>query len=251
MESCIGELERFLHSETNGLPVLLRAAFAHVQFETIHPFLDGNGRLGRLLIALVLHHGGLLAEPLLYLSLFFKENRPAYYDLLGRISDAYVAGQVRATQAVNGHLAETYWQIGRDIVEFEQGGKVRAEYGKNLLTKLSRDLTLRHGKGFSRSNVIRIRQFYVNDPKGATASHLLTWSHWVELLKIEDAVERRVYEQQSVADKWTVRELQRQMKSSLFLRLAAGKDKDAILQLSQQGESRGAAFRSAAGPVCL
>lgn len=73
VESCMGALERFLHSETNGLPALLRAALAHVQFETIHPFLDGNGRIGRLLIALLLHHGGLLAEPLLYLSLFSKK----------------------------------------------------------------------------------------------------------------------------------------------------------------------------------
>ena len=88
VERCMGELERFLHSETSGLPVLLRAALAHVQFETIHPFLDGNGRLGRLLIALLLHHGGLLAEPLLYLSLFFKENRAAYYDLLDRVRSA-------------------------------------------------------------------------------------------------------------------------------------------------------------------
>jgi Fic family protein len=85
VEPCMGELERFLHSETSGLPVLLRAALAHVQFETIHPFLDGNGRLGRLLIALLLHHGGLLSEPLLFLSLFFKENRPAYYGLLDRV----------------------------------------------------------------------------------------------------------------------------------------------------------------------
>ena len=85
VEPCMGELERFLDSETSGLPVLLRAALAHVQFETIHPFLDGNGRLGRLLIALLLHHGGLLSEPLLFLSLFFKENRPAYYGLLDRV----------------------------------------------------------------------------------------------------------------------------------------------------------------------
>ncbi len=85
VEPCMGDLERFLHSETSGLPVLLRAALAHVQFETIHPFLDGNGRLGRLLIALLLHHGGLLAEPLLYLSLFFKENRAVYYELLDRV----------------------------------------------------------------------------------------------------------------------------------------------------------------------
>lgn len=85
VEPCMGALERFLHDDTSGLPVLLKAALAHVQFETIHPFLDGNGRLGRLLIVLLLHHGGLLAEPLLYLSLYFKEHRPVYYDLLDRV----------------------------------------------------------------------------------------------------------------------------------------------------------------------
>ncbi|MEI7774209.1 MAG: DUF1016 N-terminal domain-containing protein, partial [Verrucomicrobiota bacterium] len=121
---------------------------------------------------------------------------PAYTDLLGRISEAYVAGQVRATQAVNVHLTETYWQIGHDIVEFEQGGKARAEYGKNLIKNLSRNLTVRHGKGFSRSNVIRIRQFYVTYPKGAKPSHLLSWSHFVELLKLDDPLERSFYEQQ-------------------------------------------------------
>lgn len=82
---CMAALERFLHEETSALPVLLRAALAHVQFETIHPFLDGNGRLGRLLIALLLHHGGLLTQPLLYLSLYFKEHRSVYYELLDRV----------------------------------------------------------------------------------------------------------------------------------------------------------------------
>lgn len=85
VDPCMGALERFLHDETSGLPGLLKAALAHVQFETIHPFLDGNGRLGRLLIALLLHHGGLLSEPLLYLSLYFKEHRAVYYELLDRV----------------------------------------------------------------------------------------------------------------------------------------------------------------------
>ncbi len=159
-----------------------------------------------------------------------------YHHLLGRISEVYTIGQVRANQAVNSVMAETYWQIGHDIVEFEQGGRQRADYGKALLARLSRDLSLRHGKGFSRSNVIRIRQFYLAYQKGATASHLLSWSHWVELLKIDDPLERRFYEQQASREKWTVRELQRQKKSSLFLRLAAGKDKDAILRLAAQGQ---------------
>ena len=108
---------------------------------------------------------------------------PEYQNLLSRISDTYTVGQGRAMQAVNRELIETYWRIGRHIVEFEQQGKVRADYGKALLRYLARDLTLRHGKGFSRSNLIRIRQFYLTYPKGATLSHLLSWSHLVELLK--------------------------------------------------------------------
>lgn len=159
-----------------------------------------------------------------------------YRQLLGRISDVYTAGQVRAHQAVNTQITETYWQIGRDIVEFEQGGKAKAKYGAALLASLSRDLTLRHGRGFSRSNVVRIRQFYLAYPKGAAVSHLLGWSVVVELLKIDDALERSFYEQQAIREKWTVRELQRQKKTSLFLRFAAGKDKDAILKLASQGQ---------------
>lgn len=81
-------LESFLHEDSSGMPVLLKAALAHVQFETIHPYLDGNGRLGRLLIALLLHHGGLLGQPLLYLSLYLKQHRQVYYDLLDRVRTA-------------------------------------------------------------------------------------------------------------------------------------------------------------------
>lgn len=162
---------------------------------------------------------------------------PRYQQLLQRISDTYVEGQRLAFQAVNEHLTATNWQIGRHIVEFEQGGKARAEYGTGLLQRLSQDLTLRHGKGFTRSGIIRIRQFYLAFPKGATASHLLSWSHFVELLKIDDPLERSFYEQQTISERWTVRELVRQKKSSLFLRLATGKDKDAILQLASEGQS--------------
>ncbi|MBC7084192.1 MAG: hypothetical protein PWR07_2283 [Bacillota bacterium] len=82
---CMGQLERFLHGSDTGLPVLVKAALAHVQFETIHPFLDGNGRVGRLLIALILCDAGILTQPLLYLSLFFKQNRAEYYRLLDQV----------------------------------------------------------------------------------------------------------------------------------------------------------------------
>ena len=78
-------LERFLHDDKSELPVLVRAALAHVQFETIHPFLDGNGRVGRLLITLLLSHSGILSEPLLYLSLYLKQHRARYYELLDTV----------------------------------------------------------------------------------------------------------------------------------------------------------------------
>lgn len=94
LDACMGALETFIHDEAqaNGdgqgggkLPVLLKAALAHVQFETIHPFLDGNGRLGRLLIAMLLHDGGVLSQPMLYLSLYLKQHRALYYELLDRV----------------------------------------------------------------------------------------------------------------------------------------------------------------------
>jgi Fic family protein len=82
---CMSALERFLHDERPDLPLLIKAGLVHVQFETIHPFLDGNGRLGRLLIAFLLCAAGVLREPILYLSLYFKQHRSAYYDLLDRV----------------------------------------------------------------------------------------------------------------------------------------------------------------------
>lgn len=85
VQACMADLERFLHDETLPFSPLVKAALAHVQFETIHPFLDGNGRIGRLLIVLVLHHDGVLGQPLLYLSLYFKQHRAEYYRLLDTI----------------------------------------------------------------------------------------------------------------------------------------------------------------------
>ncbi len=96
VEDCMASLERFLHARDDGLPVLLRAALAHVQFETIHPFLDGNGRVGRLLITFLLCHAGLLKEPLLYLSLYLKQNRSTYYNQLDQVrSTGRLGGMAR------------------------------------------------------------------------------------------------------------------------------------------------------------
>ncbi len=85
VQECMAALERFLHDERSAYPVLVKAALAHVQFETIHPFLDGNGRMGRLLISFLLHHDGVLSRPLLYLSLYFKQHRAEYYRLLDAV----------------------------------------------------------------------------------------------------------------------------------------------------------------------
>ncbi len=84
---CLGALESFIHTDTRDLPLLVKAALVHVQFETIHPFLDGNGRLGRLLITFLLYERGILREPLLYLSLFFKQNRQTYYEHLQAVRE--------------------------------------------------------------------------------------------------------------------------------------------------------------------
>ncbi len=163
------------------------------------------------------------------------KHHPPYQQLLQQISDTYTDGQRKAAQTVNTHLLETYWQIGHYIVEFEQGGDVKAAYGKQLLENLSQDLKDRHGKGFSRSNLVYIRLLYLKYPISEKPSHQLSWSHYVELLKIEDDLERSFYEKQSANENWSVPELKRQKKASLFLRLAASQDKEVILKLAQEG----------------
>ncbi len=95
--------------------------------------------------------------------------------------------------AVNSSMVETYWKIGQYVVEFEQGGNVKAKYGTALLENLSSDLSRSHGKGFSLSNLKRMRQLYSVYQKSAELPHQLSWSHFVELLKINDKLERSFY----------------------------------------------------------
>ncbi|MEW6666034.1 MAG: Fic family protein [Thermodesulfobacteriota bacterium] len=126
-------LERFLHDMPERTPVLLKAALAHVQFETIHPFLDGNGRVGRILIPLLFHAEGVLRNPLLYLSLYFKKRRAEYYDLLNRVRTdgdweewlGFFAEGVReiAENAVD--TAKTLLQVGNeDLVRIQKFGRL-------------------------------------------------------------------------------------------------------------------------------
>ena len=139
-----------------------------------------------------------------------------YQNLLEQISNIYTHGRILAVQAVNAHITETYWQVGRHIVEFEQNGKIRADYGKALITGLAKDLSLRHGKGFSRSNLVYMRLLYLRYPISQKPSHQLSWSHYVELLKLDDELERSFYEKQAIAERWSVPELKRQKAAALF-----------------------------------
>ncbi len=164
-----------------------------------------------------------------------KEIKSEYQDLIGQIGELLHQGRSQAAQSVNSILVQTYWQIGRHIVEFEQGGKAKSEYGSGLLEKLSKDLTLAYGKGFSRSNLFQIRQLYSSFPKIQTLSGQLSWSHYVQILKADSPLEIGFYVKQCEKENWSVRELKRQMKSLLFHRLALSKDKADVLELANSG----------------
>ncbi|QTA91357.1 PDDEXK nuclease domain-containing protein [Desulfonema magnum] len=159
-----------------------------------------------------------------------------YKQLVENIGSAYQSAKTRIVSAVNTEMLHAYWQIGKYIIEFEQGGKIKAEYGKRLLEKLSKDLRLRYGKGFSRSNLNYMRLLYDKYPAYEKLSDRLSWSHYYELLKVEDDLAREFYEKQAIIENWTIRELRRQKKTGLFHRLAVGKDKEKILELSKQGQ---------------
>ena len=105
-----------------------------------------------------------------------------YQQLVSDISSLWSQAKEHAIHAVNTLLLEANWQTGKYIVEYEQGGKERAQYGKQLLLNLSKDLTLKNGKGFNRSNLTYIRKLYPAFPKCGTLSHKLTWSHDYEIL---------------------------------------------------------------------
>ena len=122
---------------------------------------------------------------------------PNYQDLLQNVGKTLKNGREKAVAAVNSAAVSTYWEIGRSIVEYEQGGQAKAEYGSELLKRLSRDLTDLYGKGFSHSNLIYIRKLYLTYPKSQTLSDFLSWSQYVELLKLDDPLERSFYEKEA------------------------------------------------------
>ncbi len=159
-----------------------------------------------------------------------------YEQLIRQVGETLDKGRKSVASAINASMVITYWEIGRHIVEYEQSGHETAEYGSNTLKKLSRDLTDRYGKGFSWSNTYRMRQLYIGYPNFATLSQNLSWSHYVELLKIDDPLEREFYEKECASEQWGVRELKRQMKSMLFQRIALSKNKDEVMKMAKEGQ---------------
>ena len=182
--------------------------------------------------------------------------------------------QQQVLRTVNSTMTYTYFEIGRMIVEEEQNGKERAEYGKQILKGLSQQLTKEFGKGFSLRNLEQIRQFYFTYSKSETLSRILqfqntqsltaelevqktqsvtaefkkldnqtlisffrlTWTHYTFLMRIDDEKERSFYEIESEKHNWSVRELKRQYDSALYTRLALSRDKEGVLKLSEEGQ---------------
>lgn len=160
-----------------------------------------------------------------------------YNSLVSQIGTLWQNAKEKAIVSVNTELLLANWHTGKYIVEFEQNGNSKAKYGSNLLINLSKDLTARLGKGFSRSNLTYMRKFYLAFPKCETLSHILSWSHYFEILKCDDELERGFYYNQAIKEGWKVRELKRQIKSSLYQRLALSTDKKSVLELSQKGHA--------------
>ena len=168
--------------------------------------------------------------------LVLAANNPEYDALLQHVGDTLEKGRKSVVNAVNSLMVRTYWEIGRQIVEYEQHGNEKAEYGSDVLNRLSCDLTDRYGKGFSHSNVVYMRRLYLTYPKSQTLSDFLSWSHYIELLKIDDPLERAFYKKEAENEHWGVRELKRQMKSMLFHRLALSTDKQEVMRLAREGQ---------------
>lgn len=135
-------------------------------------------------------------------------------------------------------MTQTYFQIGKRIVEEEQGGEIRAEYGKSLLKLLSVQLINEFGKGFSVDNLENMRRFYLAFQKSETVSRKfeLSWSHYIFLTRIENINERNFYEIESIENSWSLRELKRQFDSGLFERLKLSSDKQKVKELSLNGQ---------------
>lgn len=161
-------------------------------------------------------------------------NEDGFYS---RILDLLKTARKTVVQSVNKTIVDTYFEIGRLIVEEEQNGKSKAEYGQNLIPELSQKLTTEFGKGFSTTNLKQMRTFYLTYSKGQTVSDefRLSWSHYLMLMRIDNVEERNFYEIETAQNSWSLRELQRQFDTSLYERLALSRNKNEVKKLSEKG----------------
>ena len=154
------------------------------------------------------------------------------------ISELLQQARKNINKVINSAMVHTYFEIGKMIVEEEQEGKKRAEYGKKLLETLSKKLTVEFGKGFSERNLKQMRMFYQKYSIGQTlsAQFKLSWSHYIFLCRIDNLEERNFYEIESTNNNWSLRELKRQFDTGLYERLVLSRNKEEIKVLSKQGQ---------------
>ncbi len=145
--------------------------------------------------------------------------------LIQQIAKAVEQARRHVRQSVNQTMVASYWEIGRLIIEHEQQGQARAEYGKQQLTELSKRLTVRLGKGFDASNLRNMRRFYLTFPIQETVSPELNWSHYVRLTKVENAQARQWYMAEAISQNWSVRALDRQISVLYYERLLSSRQK--------------------------
>ncbi len=164
-------------------------------------------------------------------------------DFYNKVANLLKEARKSVVQTVNRTMVYTYFEIGRMIVEEEQKGKERAEYGKQIIKELSKRLISEFGKGFSTTNLKQMRQFYLTYSKSQTLSDQfekldfqLSWSHYLFLMKIDNPEERKFYEIEAISNGWSLRELQRQFDTALFERLVLSCDKKGVKELSQKGQ---------------
>ncbi len=155
--------------------------------------------------------------------------------IFNNIKELVVNSRNKIYTTVNIEMLKLYWNIGKIIMEIQQGDE-RAKYGDSILEKLSEKLTNEFGKGFSKRNLERMRKFYICFPITTTVSSQLSWSHYLELIKIEEKSKRNFYFNECINTKWSVRELQRQRDSLLYERLLLSADKEKVLELSEKGQ---------------
>lgn len=155
-------------------------------------------------------------------------------ELAKEIKNIIESARANAVRSVDFCRVQMYWQIGRRIVEEEQGGETRAEYGKYLIRNLSKELTPNYGSGFGVRQLERARQFYIEFPIASTLRSQFNWSQYKLLIQIPDKDKREYYELEALHNNWTAREMERQIHSMLYERLLMSNDKESVLAVARR-----------------